>query len=98
MWLQLLPLPPGVVRIISPGTYNIYRDTIFVDEPMGWISLSINRKATLMEFFRIASYAGFYVLTVQLFTKKEIFKKTVTILIIFASCLPFCHTAAFSSE
>ena len=92
MWLQLLPLPPDVVRIISPGTYDIYRDTIFIDEPMGWISLSINRKATLMEFFRIASYTVFYVLTVQLFTKKEIFKKTVTILIIFASLLALFAT------
>jgi O-antigen ligase/Flp pilus assembly protein TadD len=85
--LQLVPLPPGIVRIISPATYAMYRETIFIDAPMAWVPLTISKKATLGEFFRMASYVAFYALTVQLLSKKENLKKTVTILVVFASLL-----------
>ncbi len=85
--IQLVPLPGSIIRIISPGTYNIYKDTIFLYEPMQWVSLSINKKATLMEFLRVTAYIVFYVLTVQVLSKKDALKKTVTILTIFASLL-----------
>ena len=85
--IQLVPLPGSIIRIISPETYNIYKDTIFLYEPMQWVSLSINKKATLMEFLRVTAYIVFYVLTVQVLSKKDALKKTVTILTIFASLL-----------
>ena len=87
--LQLVPLPQEIVRKVSPETYRLYKETVLVVQPEAWMSLSINKKATLMEFFRIASYIIFYVLTVQLFTKKEALKKTVAVVIIFASVLSF---------
>ncbi len=87
--LQLVPLPQEIVRKASPETYRLYKETVLVVQPEAWISLSINKKATLTEFFRIASYVIFYVLTVQLFTKKEALKKTVAVVIIFASALSF---------
>jgi O-antigen ligase/Tfp pilus assembly protein PilF len=83
--VQLVPLPAGIVRIISPETYNIYRGTISRIEPMPWLSLAINKKAALSEFFRIASYVIFYTITIQLLSRKDLLKKTVTVLIIFAS-------------
>ena len=55
-----------------------------MDGPVRWVSLSINREATLMEFFRVSSYAAFYVLAVQLLTKKEFLKKTHAIAAFFA--------------
>ena len=87
--LQLIPMPSGIIRIISPETYNVYKETILIYEPLTWVSLSINKKATSMEFFRITAYAAFYVLTIQLLTKKDIFKKTITVIIVFASLLSF---------
>jgi O-antigen ligase/Tfp pilus assembly protein PilF len=87
--LQLLPLPSGIIRIISPETYNLYKETILIHEPLTWVSLSINKKATLMEFFRITAYAAFYVLTIQLLTKKDIFKKIIAVIVVFASLVSF---------
>lgn len=87
MGIQLVPLPVGILKMISPETYSIYKETIFAGEPVSWVSLTVNRKATLMEFFRILSYVIFYVLTVQVLSKKDALKRTVTVLIIFASLL-----------
>lgn len=86
--IQLIPLPSGIIKVISPETYNLYRDTS-INEPQTWITLSINKKATLMEFFRIAAYVAFYILAVQLLTKKDILKKTIAVVVIFASLLSF---------
>lgn len=87
MLVQLVPLPPPLIRFISPSTYELYASTIGVLEPLGWLSLSINKKATLAEFFRYFSYAAFYILAIQLLSNREFLKKTVTVVIVFASLL-----------
>jgi O-antigen ligase/tetratricopeptide (TPR) repeat protein len=89
IFIQLIPLPPEFVGVISPETYNLYKDTILVYDHSSWISLSINKKATLTEFFRITSYVCFYILTVQLLTDRNNLKKTVTVIVFFASALSF---------
>jgi O-antigen ligase/tetratricopeptide (TPR) repeat protein len=89
VFLQLVPLPPGVLKIVSPGTYALYKDTTWAANPGAWVSVSISNKATLSEFFRLVSYAAFYVLTVQLLTRKELLKKTVGTVVVFASVLAF---------
>jgi O-antigen ligase/tetratricopeptide (TPR) repeat protein len=87
--IQLVPLPASIVKIISPSAFNIYKETSVLSGPDGWMFLTIHRKATLMEFFRMAAYASFYILTVQLLTNKELLKKTVTAIVVFASFLSF---------
>jgi O-antigen ligase len=89
IFMQLIPLPPGILKIISPGTYNLYSDTVFADGAVRWMPLSIDVKATLTEFFRILSYAGLYVLTVQILSRRENLKKTIAAVVIFASVLSF---------
>jgi O-antigen ligase/tetratricopeptide (TPR) repeat protein len=89
MFIQLIPLPSGIIKIVSPETYNLYKETILINEPLTWVSLSINKKATLMEIIRITTYAAFYILTIQLLTKKDILKKTIAVVITFASLLSF---------
>ena len=86
---QLVPLPPEIVRVFSPGSYIFYRDTVWVAEPGQWVSLAINRKAALSEFFRFASYAGIYILTVQLLAQGKVLKRTVTVIIAFGAVLAF---------
>ena len=85
--LQLVPLPQEIVKNLSPSTYRLYTETVLAVEPSGWVSLSIDRKATLMEVFRLTSYVIFYVLTVQLLTKKERLKRTVAAVAVFVSLL-----------
>ena len=86
---QLLPLPPGMVRVLSPGSYALYMDSVWLGRPGQWVSLSINKKATLAELLRFASYAGIYVLTVQLHAHARVFRRTVTVIAVFGSVLAF---------
>jgi O-antigen ligase/tetratricopeptide (TPR) repeat protein len=87
--MQLVPMPPWMLRIISPSTYVFYLNTVFVAEPAAWGSLSLDAKATVTEFFRFTAYVAFYIVTVQLLSKKRYLKKTVAIVIIFTSFLAF---------
>ena len=86
---QLVPLPSGLIRVIAPSTYDLYANTLSPFTPVEWISLSINKKATLAEFFRIASYGAFYILTIQLLARREYLTRTIMIVVIFASILSF---------
>jgi len=79
--IQVVPFPVFLVEIISPSTVKLYKETIGIAEPVQWISLSINKRSTLLEFFRYSTYVIFYILTVQLFTRKEYLKKTVKTII-----------------
>ncbi len=85
--IQLIPLPAGLIKLISPSAYALYDGTIGLAEPLSWVSLSINPKATLAEFFRLAAYFCFYVLTIQILSQKKELKKTVSVVIIFATLL-----------
>lgn len=87
MFFQFVPLPAAVVGLISPGTAALYRNTAGIDDPVVWMSLSVNKKATVMEFMRMLSYAALYIVSVQLLMSKDRQKKTVGVIAIFASVL-----------
>ena len=80
MLLQIVPLPPQLVRIISPASYDMYSSTLGVVGPLGFIPLSMDVKATLGEFFRFTSYMVFYVLTIQILSDARLLKKTVVVI------------------
>lgn len=85
--LQIVPLPTAVVGLISPETEAVYRKTVGIGSPLGWISFSLNRKATLVEFFRLAACAACYLLTVQLLSEKKALRRALDGVAIFASLL-----------
>jgi len=87
--LQVVPVPPQFIKLLSRSTYEIYKESLLVADPSAWIPLSVNPKATLTEFFRFSSYAALYVVTVQLLTRKELLKRAVFIVVICASVLSF---------
>ncbi|GAB6190489.1 O-antigen ligase family protein [Desulfocastanea catecholica] len=86
MLLQLLPLPVAVVRFLSPSTYAAYAPVLSLTGGE-WIPLTINQKATLQEFLRIACYGLFYVLTVQLLSISGRLKKTVFLVVGLAAAI-----------
>jgi O-antigen ligase/tetratricopeptide (TPR) repeat protein len=89
MLLQLIPLPPGLVKTFAPAVYQAYAPILeFQTEPQ-WIPLTVNQKAGLLEFLRISSYSLFYVLTVQLLSKSETLTKTIRIIAWLAAGLAF---------
>ncbi len=87
--LQIVPLPAGLVALISPETYRLHELTGDIAKVPDWISLSVRKKETVSEFFRFASAAAFYVLTVQLFSQKEMLKRTIITLTAFSGFLAF---------
>ncbi|MBN4068614.1 lipid A core--O-antigen ligase, partial [Desulfotalea psychrophila] len=89
MWTQLIPLPPSVVNLIAPGVYQAYAPILNLHETNHWIPLTVNQKSTLLEALRITSYAFFYILTVQLLSRKELLLKTVHIIAGLATAIAF---------
>jgi len=89
MWTQLIPLPPSVVKLIAPGVYQAYAPILNLHETNHWIPLTVNQKSTLLETLRITSYAFFYILTVQLLSRKELLLKTVQIIAGLATAIAF---------
>ncbi|HTZ18418.1 MAG TPA: O-antigen ligase family protein, partial [Dissulfurispiraceae bacterium] len=85
--VQMVPLPAAVVNVLSPETYRTYAETIGVFGPVSWISLSLQKKATLVEFLRVSGCAAFYILTVQLLSRKRNLKRTVSAIIAFTGFL-----------
>jgi O-antigen ligase/tetratricopeptide (TPR) repeat protein len=84
---QIIPMPAEFIRLISPSTYAVYAGSAGVTGQLTWIPISVHPKATLSEFMRIASYAAFYILTVQLLAKGKYLKRTVGVIVFFGAAL-----------
>ncbi len=80
--IQIIPLPAVVIRVLSPSLYEFYRNSL-MDMDGSWLSLSIQRKETLKEVFRFSSYAGFYLLSVNLLDSQKRVRKLLSFLSVF---------------
>ncbi len=89
MVVQIIPLPPDIVKIISPATHAIYSPVLAVQDVKSWIPISVNCRETLHELLRVSSYALLYVLTIQLFAAPERLKNTANIVILLAAAIAF---------
>ena len=89
MALQLLPLPAALVKIISPGAYDVYLPVLSLSDGDGWISLSVNKRATLHEMLRIATYCLMYILTVQQLSNPQKLKTTTNTVVFVAAAIAF---------
>ena len=92
---QLLPLPPGVVKLISPVAYAFHQNTALVTGETAWMSLTIYPRATVMELLRFSAYTVFYVAAVQFFTNSLLLKKTVAVIAGFAAVLSLITIIGF---
>ncbi len=81
MLLHLLPLPVSLVKILSPATFEVYRPLLEIDPELQFVSLSVNRKNTLLMLFTFTSYALFYLLTVYHCSRADRLKKTATLIV-----------------
>jgi O-antigen ligase/tetratricopeptide (TPR) repeat protein len=64
--LQLVPLPPIILSKLSPATWSHYQEGIWLIQPGSWLPLSLHPKATVMTFWRLASYAAVFLILIQL--------------------------------
>jgi O-antigen ligase/tetratricopeptide (TPR) repeat protein len=89
MLLQIVPLPPALLKILSPHSYAVYAPVAGFFDQGQWLPLSLNQKATIQEFLRISSYALAFILTVQLLNNPVVLKKTINIVIFLAVAIAF---------
>ncbi|RWX49454.1 O-antigen ligase, partial [Candidatus Electrothrix communis] len=92
IFFQTLPLPLPVVRVLAPNIFQAYQPVL--DLPGlrsldNWIPLTVNRKATLLEAFRVSSYAFFYLVTAQLLTSSRRLLRTIKFVCGLALCIAF---------
>jgi len=62
--LQTIPLPGWLLQVISPEAYTLHTAASGQANDITWLPISLNVHATLLEFFRMASYCGIYFITV----------------------------------
>ncbi len=89
LWIliQLVPLPPGLIKLISKNTYGFYQKTSGLISPGRWQTISINPHATMAEFFRYTTYAVFYLFMVQLLKDSRLLKKTLNVIAALAAII-----------
>ncbi|MHB8809915.1 MAG: O-antigen ligase family protein [Desulfobulbaceae bacterium] len=81
MLVHLLPLPLPLIKFFSPATFEIYRPLLELDPGITSIPLTLNRQATLLQLLTTSAYVLFYLLTVQLCSRAEWLKRTVSIVV-----------------
>ncbi|MEA3545304.1 MAG: hypothetical protein U9R69_08815, partial [Thermodesulfobacteriota bacterium] len=87
--LQLIPIPPFLLSILSPAAFEHYQETVWLFEPELWMPVTIRPEATLAHFLRFFSYTLFFVTTIQILRTSERLKKTVIILSFFGGIYAF---------
>ncbi len=92
---QLVPLPPFVVEFLSPGAFLIHEKAFALTETHAWMTLSVNHRAGLSEFFRYGTYVLFYLLTVQLLKEKDTLQAMVLFIAVFGGFLAFSSILQF---
>lgn len=92
---QLIPLPPFILEFLSPNAFKIHEANNYLSDTDSWMSITVNPKSTLSEFFRYSTYVLFYILTVQLLKKKETLQTTVIVIAIFGGLLAFSSILQF---
>ena len=89
MLFQTIPLPPALIEQISPATFTLYRQSVWIADPSAWATLSLYPKGTVSEFLRLSCYAGAYLLTTQFLSDSDRLRRTAGLLSVFAAALAF---------
>ncbi|ORJ55865.1 O-antigen ligase family protein [Geothermobacter hydrogeniphilus] len=82
--LQCLPLPPAMLKILSPTAWRHYSEGVWLVSPGSWLPLSINPRASLLEIFQLFSGIAVYFLAVQLIDSRVALRRTLTVVVCFA--------------
>lgn len=93
--LQIVPLPPMVIKWLSPHAFDIHQTIWSLTDTEYGMTLSINPKATVLQFFRYSTYVLYYILTVQLLKDKSMLQTTVLIIAFFGGLLAFSSILQF---
>ena len=84
---QAIPLPAGFVRIVSPETEQIYRNSAGALSAANWMPISVHPGSTVKAFLRFSSYVLFYYIAVQFLSDSTFLKKTLRVVSWFGAFL-----------
>jgi len=84
MALQAVPLPPGLLEVISPVTFQRYERTVWLLQAEVWMPLSVSVERTVSALFSYLTCVGFYLLASQCLADAGSLKKVVRIVTTFA--------------
>lgn len=74
---QLIPLPPIVLKYLSPATWSRYHETIWIASPDLWMTLSVDPDKTFTLLIYIVAYLLVYGFMVHALLDIEIVRKYV---------------------
>jgi O-antigen ligase len=86
-FLQLIPLPAGLVLLLSPRAYTLYAGLVQdgIAAPSSWLTLSLSPSATLSEIILILCYGIFGFLLLR--TVRSRLRVEILVAVILASAL-----------
>ncbi len=84
MLLQMIPLPAGLLQVISPVTWQRYMDTVWLLQPDLWMPLSFTLQRTVTAFCYFFVCVAFYILATQCLADSARLRKSVRIVTVFA--------------
>ena len=59
LWMTTVPLPEGLVQVLSPEAYALYHQAASLSGEGGWMPLSVTPAATRMGLVRFLGYGAF---------------------------------------
>lgn len=80
--MQVLPLPPSLLKLISPQTYKVYLDSAIYQDNPGWRTISLYPHATILEIVRLFAYLCIYILTFQVLHDRESVGRMVMVVLV----------------
>jgi tetratricopeptide (TPR) repeat protein len=64
--VQCLPLPPAVLAYISPGSYHLYSETVWVLQPGTWMPLALNAEKVFLGIMQLWVVGGVFFITTRI--------------------------------
>jgi len=95
LFLQLIPLPPQIIYLLTPGFAALYDQGLWLFAPGSWRPLSLVPAVTLNEALRLCAYAGFYLVMVNLLSSASFLRRLLRILAIFFGVYAFIGLVQF---
>lgn len=86
---QLLPLPPSLLKIISPKTFFLYQEYLPNFSSSHFYPLTIYAQATMKEIIKLLSFFIIFLITLNVVEERGQFKKIFLSIIFWALILSF---------